>query len=101
MIYAAIRSILAAALAISAAGQVPNPTGAIAGTGYLPLGPISFAPGQVITIFSTGVPNPPTQPVLAGPGDLPTSLAGIGVTIVQETEIPARILEVSSGICGF
>ncbi len=101
MIYPVIRSILVAAVAISAAGQVPNPTGAIAGTGYLPRGPIFIAPGQVITIFATGVPNPPAQPVFAGAGSLPTSLAGIGVTIVQEPQIPARILEVSSGPCGF
>jgi uncharacterized protein (TIGR03437 family) len=101
MIYPATRLLLMSAVAISASGQIPNPTGAIAGAGYLPLGPISIAPGQVITIFSTGVPSPPTQPVFAGTGSLPTSLAGIGVTIVQGSEIPARILEVSSGICAF
>jgi uncharacterized protein (TIGR03437 family) len=102
MICSATRLILVAAVAISASGQVPNPTGAIVGVGYLPRGiPISIAPGQVITIFTTGVPSPPTQPVFAGAGDLPTSLAGIGVTIVQAPEIPARILEVSSGICAF
>jgi uncharacterized protein (TIGR03437 family) len=101
MIYSATRLILVAAVAISASGQSANPTGAIAGAGYLFPGPISIAPGQVITIFATGVPSPPSQPVFAGAGNLPTSLAGIGVTIVQATEIPAPILRVSSGGCAF
>src|ERR1035438_3191286 len=102
MIFPATRFILSvAAVTISASGQSANPTGAIAGAGYLFPGPISIAPGQVITIFTTGVPSPPAQPVFAGAGNLPTSLAGISVTIVQETEIPARILEVRSGPCGF
>jgi uncharacterized protein (TIGR03437 family) len=101
MVYAATRLILVAAVAISAAAQIPNPTGAIAGAGYLYPGPIYIAPGQVITIFTTGVPSPPAQPVLAGAGNLPTSLAGIGVTIVQGTVIPAPILRVSSGGCAF
>lgn len=101
MIYPATRLILVAAVAISASGQGANPTGAIAGAGYLFPGSISIAPGQVITIFTTGVSNPPTQPVFAGAGNLPTSLAGIGVTIVQATEIPAPILRVSSGGCAF
>ncbi len=100
MIYSATRLILMAALAISVSGQSANPTGAIAGAGYLFPGPISIAPGQVITIFA-GVPNPPAQPVFAGTGKLPTSLAGIGVTIVQATETPAPILQVSSGGCAF
>src|ERR1017187_5179553 len=101
MVYPTTRLILVAAVAISASGQSANPTGAIAGAGYLFPGPISIAPGQVITIFATGVPSPPTQPVFAGAGNLPTSLAGIGVTIVQATEIPAPILQVSSGGCAF
>jgi uncharacterized protein (TIGR03437 family) len=47
------------------------------------------------------VPSPPEQPVFAGTGNLPTSLAGIGVTISQATEIAAPILQVSSGGCAF
>ncbi|HWZ29791.1 MAG TPA: hypothetical protein VNX18_00565 [Bryobacteraceae bacterium] len=99
MIYPTTRFILiVAAVGVFALGQ-SGTTGAIAGAGYLFPGPISIAPGQVITIFATGVPRPPTQPVFAGAGDLPTSLAGIGVTIVQATEISAPILQVRSGVC--
>ena len=101
MIYPPTRLIFVAAVAISGWGQGANPTGAIAGAGYLFPAPISIAPGQVITIFATGVPSPPAQPVFAGAGNLPTSLAGIGVTIVQATEIPAPILQVNSGGCAF
>jgi uncharacterized protein (TIGR03437 family) len=90
-----------AAIAIFGLGQSINPTGAIAGAGYLFPGPLTIAPGEVITIFATGVPSPPTQPVVAGTGRLPTSLAGIGVTIVQDEEIPALVLRVSSGGCAF
>src|SRR5271168_4714525 len=92
--------LLAAASALSALGQSATPS-TIVGAGYLFPAPINIAPGQVITIFATGVPSPPAQPVFAGTGNLPTSLAGIGVTIAQATEIPAPILQVSSGGCAF
>jgi hypothetical protein len=102
MIYRITRFILiVAAVGVFALGQSATSTGAIAGAGYLFPGPINVAPGQVITIFATGVTSPPTQPAIAGAGKLPTSLAGIGVTIVQATEIAAPILEVSSGGCAF
>jgi len=101
VIYSATRLILVAAVAISASGQFLNPTGAVAGAGYLYPGPINIAPGQVITIFTTGVPSPPSQPVVAGAGALPTSLAGIGVTVSQTTQIPVPVLRVSSGGCAF
>jgi uncharacterized protein (TIGR03437 family) len=42
-----------------------------------------------------------TQPVFAGAGNLPTVLAGIGVTVRQGTDIPAPVLEVSPvATCG-
>jgi uncharacterized protein (TIGR03437 family) len=98
MIHPAIRSILiAAAVAISAHGQNPNPN-TVVGAGYLaPFPPIFLAPGEVITIFAIGVGSTLTQPVFAGTGKLPTSLAGISVTIAQETNLPAPILVVSPG----
>jgi uncharacterized protein (TIGR03437 family) len=65
------------------------------GAGYLVPGPISLAPGQVITLFAIGVGSTLTQPVFAGTGRLPTSLAGISVTIAQQTNLPAPILVVS------
>ena len=101
MIYSATRLILVAAVAISASGQSLNPTGAIAGAGYLFPGPISIAPGQVITIFTTGLSSPPAMPVVAETGNLPASLSGIGVTLSQATQIPAPVLRVISGGCAF
>jgi uncharacterized protein (TIGR03437 family) len=95
MIHPATRFILiVAAVAVSAPGQSINPN-TIVGAGYLFPAPISVAPGQVITVFATGVGSTLTQPVFAGAGKLPTSLAGISVTLMQETNIPAPILEVS------
>jgi len=95
MIHPAVRSILfAAAFAISAPGQSANPN-TVVGAGYLVPGPIFLAPGQVITVFAIGVGSTLTQPVFAGTGKLPTSLAGISVTIAQETNLPAPILVVS------
>ncbi len=100
MIHTAIRFVLAAAaVAFSALGQSANPN-TIVGAGYLFPAPISVAPGQVITIFAQGVGRTLTQPVSAGLGKLPTSLAGISVTIVQQTNIPAPILAVvPAAIC--
>src|SRR5208337_3134990 len=95
MIHPAIRFIvIAAAVAVSAPGQSPNPS-TIAGAGYLVPTPINAAPGQVITVFAAGVGSTLTKPVFAPAGNLPTSLAGISVTINQGKNIPAPILEVN------
>jgi len=85
--------VMAVATAFTALGQTGNPS-TIAGAGYLFPAPINLAPGQVITIFAIGVGSTLKQTVLAGAGKLPTSLAGISVTIVQQTNIPAPILAV-------
>jgi uncharacterized protein (TIGR03437 family) len=77
-------------------GQGANPS-TVVGAGYLVPGPIALAPGQVVTVFAIGVGSTLTQPVFAGTGKLPTSLAGISVTIMQETNLPAPILVVSPG----
>ena len=99
MIHPATRFILIlAAGAASALGQSANPS-TIVGAGYLYPAPISVAPGQILTVFAAGVGSTLTQPVFAGGGTLPTSLAGISVTVVQATNIPASILQVSSVIC--
>jgi uncharacterized protein (TIGR03437 family) len=101
MFYPAARFFLiVAAVGVFALGQSAN-SGTIVGSGYLFPGGVTIAPGQVITIFATGVVGALPQPVFAGAGNLPTSLAGIGVTILQATEIPAPILQVSSGPCAF
>lgn len=95
MIHPISRFILVmAAVAVSAPCQNANRS-SIIGAGYLVPGPISLAPGQVITVFAIGVGSTLTQPVFAGTGKLPTSLAGISVTIAQETNLPAPILVVS------
>ncbi|HXA65756.1 MAG TPA: hypothetical protein VNV82_11420 [Bryobacteraceae bacterium] len=95
MIHFPARSILiAAAAALSALGQSSS-SSTIAGAGYLFPAPISVAPGQVITIFARGVGGTLKQPVQAGFGSLPTSLAGISVTLVQAKNILAPILQVS------
>lgn len=89
--------LVVAAVAVSAPGQGANPN-TVVGAGYLaPFPPIFLAPGEVITIFAIGVGSTLTQPVFAGTGKLPTSLAGISVTIMQETNLPAPILVVSPG----
>jgi len=91
-------TLIAAATALSALSQSASPS-TIAGAGYLFPASINIAPGQIITVFATGVGSALTQPVFAGGGDLPTSLAGISVTLVQATEIPAPILEVTPTLC--
>jgi uncharacterized protein (TIGR03437 family) len=84
------RLILILALAvISALGQGAN---TIVSAGYLYPGPTFVAPGQVITIFASGVGAGLTQPVVAGAGKLPTALAGISVTLVQSTNVPVPTL---------
>jgi uncharacterized protein (TIGR03437 family) len=82
-----------AAVAVSALGQSSSPN-TIIGAGYLFPAPITVAPGQLITIFAKGVGSTLKQPAFAANSNLPTSLAGMTVTIGQDTNIPARILEV-------
>lgn len=94
MLPGAIRlTLIVSGVAVSAFAQNANPN-TIVGAGYLYPAPISLAPGQVITIFAAGVGRGLTQPVFAGSGKLPASLAGIGVTLVQETNLAVPILSV-------
>lgn len=86
--------LVTAATALAALGQSSN-SNMIVGAGYVSPTSLQVAPGQVITIFAAGVGSSLSQPVLAGSGNLPTSLAGISVTIQQGTNIPAPILKVS------
>jgi len=67
---------------------------AIVGAGYYAISPVTVAPGQVITVFVTGVGNV-TQKVTAGPTPLGNTLAGITTNLVQGgTVTPAPILAV-------
>ena len=92
-------SLIAVAVVTTALGQSANPN-TIAATGYLFPGPLSVAPGQIITLFVAGVGGGLKQPVVAGPGDLPTTLAGITATLVQSPEVAVPILRVTPlGLC--
>jgi uncharacterized protein (TIGR03437 family) len=93
-------ALVAAATALATLGQSAS-TNTIVGAGYVSPTSLQVSPGQVITIFAVGVGSTLTQPVLAGPGNLPTSLAGISVTIRQGTDTLAPILKVSPvSTCG-
>ncbi len=56
--------------------------------------PISAAPGQILTLFVSGVGRSLTQPVRAQGPVLPNSLAGISVTLRQLSDIPVPLFEV-------
>jgi uncharacterized protein (TIGR03437 family) len=67
---------------------------AVVGAGYNAIAPVSVAPGQVITVFVTGVGNV-TQKTTAGKPPLANALAGITAVLVQgATIIPSPILAV-------
>jgi uncharacterized protein (TIGR03437 family) len=69
-------------------------TNMVVGAGYTAPAPLNAAPGQVITLFVEGVAKSLNQTLRAPDGFWPTSLAGISVTLLQETRIPVPILEV-------
>ena len=77
------------------AGTVFGQSGAaVVGSGYSAIAPVSVAPGQVITIFVTGVGNV-TQKTTAGKPPLGNTLAGITADLVQgNTTILSPILAV-------
>src|SRR5690242_7129962 len=54
--------------------------GAVVGAGYHTFAPVSVAPGQVITVFVTGIGNV-TQKYSAGSLPLPTTLGGISASL--------------------
>lgn len=67
----------------------------VVGAGYALPAPVNVAPGQVLTFFVQGVGSRLTQPVRASQGvDLPTSLAGISVTLRQGGDRAVPIFEV-------
>jgi uncharacterized protein (TIGR03437 family) len=74
--------------------QSTEVTGTVVGAGYAAPAPISVAPGQIVTIFATGVGQSLTKPVQAAAATLPTTLAGISVTVHQISDKPAPLLEV-------
>lgn len=80
--------------ALSIAAALGQNGGAVVGAGYNLIAPVSVTPGQVITIFVTGVGNV-SQKILAGNPPLPLTLGGISASLVQGTvKVPAPILAV-------
>jgi hypothetical protein len=86
-------------------------TNTVVGAGYSAPAPLTVAPGQVVTLFVHGIGASLTQPVRAPSGPLPTTLAGISVTLKQfSSETPVPLLSVqpvstcssslSQGSCG-
>ncbi len=61
-------------------GQSPN---TVVGAGYTPPVPIKVAPGQAVTLFLQGIGGDLPQPVRADRLPLPTTLAGISVSLHQ------------------
>ena len=65
---------------ISVAAAFAQGGGAVVGAGYHTFAPVSVAPGQVITVFVTGIGNV-AQKYSAGNLPLPTTLGGISATL--------------------
>jgi uncharacterized protein (TIGR03437 family) len=79
---------------LSVAVVLAQSRGAVVGAGYNLIAPVPVSPGQVITVFVTGVGNA-KQKVLAGSPSLPLTLGGISASLVQGTvTIPVPVLAV-------
>ena len=81
-------------LLASAVSGFPQSAPVVTGAGYTLPAPVNVAPGQVLTIFVQGIASALTQPVRAPESTLPTSLAGISVTLEQGSDRPVGILDV-------
>jgi uncharacterized protein (TIGR03437 family) len=70
----------------------------VVGAGYSAPAPLTVSPGQVLTIFASGVGTKLTQRVTASTEPLPTTLAGISVSLTQlvspQGPIPVPLLAV-------
>lgn len=85
---------------VGAATACAQTGGAVVGAGYHAFAPISVAPGQVITVFVTGVGSV-TQAFSAGKPPLPTTLGGISATLSEFGNTPVPILSVNPVITCF
>jgi len=95
------RFLIPPAFAIFLSPALAAQSNTITGSGYSAPVPIYAAPGQVLTLFVQGAGKLLNQPERAPDGTWPTSLAGISVTLLQGTRIPAPMLEVRPvGTCG-
>ncbi len=85
------RALLLAIAAASLSAQTPVTT--IIGAGYTAPLPIPAAPGQIVTLFVSGIAFPASQPAFAPAGPLPTTLGGLIVTLLQgsaATPVPSE-----------
>lgn len=85
---------------VCAAAACAQTGGAVVGAGYHGFAPISVAPGQVITVFVTGVGNV-TQSFSAGTPPLPTTLGGISATLSEFGNTSVPIVSVNPVITCF
>jgi len=69
-------------------------TAVVISAGYSEPVQIPVAPGQIITFFVSGIGQSLTEKVVAGPGALSASLAGISATLQQLSPVTAPLLEV-------
>jgi uncharacterized protein (TIGR03437 family) len=85
---------LLAVLSLGAGSVFAQGSAAFVGAGFNAIAPVSVAPGQVITIFATGVGNV-TQKTTSAKPPLANTLAGITAVLVRgDTPIPSPILAV-------
>lgn len=68
--------------------------GNVVGAGYSPAAPIILAPGQIVTVFVTGL-TVPASPISATTVPLPYKLGGISATLLPGP-VPVPILGISS-----
>jgi len=74
-----MKTVIVFCLSVAAASAQ---NGAVVGAGYHTFAPVLVAPGQVITVFVTGIGNV-TKKSSAGTLPLPTTLAGISATLTE------------------
>src|SRR5437879_1036810 len=64
----------------------------VVGAGYLPPAPVSAAPGQVLTVFVSGLSI--SSAARAGAGALPLSLGGVTATLRQASDRPVPLVDI-------
>jgi uncharacterized protein (TIGR03437 family) len=74
-----MKTLIVFCLSVAAA---PAQNGAVVGAGYHTFAPVLVAPGQVITVFVTGIGNV-TKKYSAGSLPLPTMLGGISASFTE------------------
>ncbi|HXJ43933.1 MAG TPA: hypothetical protein VNH18_31900, partial [Bryobacteraceae bacterium] len=85
-----MKTVIVFCLSIAAASAQ---NGAVVGAGYHAFAPVPVAPGQVVTVFVTGIGNV-TQKYSAGSLPLPATLGGISATLTESGPIAVPILAV-------